>query len=67
MNEAVRMRVRQRLCDLAPVLEQILKRQRVLCDQLAQGLAAHVLHHEVGHAIRCTDFANRAHVGVIEP
>ena len=29
MNEAVRMRVRERLCDLAPVLEQIFKRQRV--------------------------------------
>ena len=26
-----------------------------------------MLHHEIGHAIRCTDFVDRADVGVIEP
>ena len=61
------MRVRQRLCDLAPVSEQIFERQRVLCDQRAQRLAADMLHHEVGHASRCTDFVDRADIGVIEP
>src|SRR6516165_10592204 len=60
------MRLVQRVCDLRPVLQHLLERQRSFLQTLRQRFSLHTLHHQILDPILMTDVIEYADVWMIQ-
>ena len=66
MNDAGRVRLRQRVGDLDGILQRFIEPQPLAPDQLVERLARHVLHGDELHAVRIRDVVDVNDIGMVQ-